>query len=862
MVKVSVIIPVYNVEDYLTECLDSIINQTFSDIEIICVNDGSTDNSLSILESYKKSDNRIKVFSQENAGQGAARNKGVENSCGVYVCFVDADDYIPHDAIEKYCKNIEKNNSDVVISKLARFEETTNRTDYSRPAFDFKKYFKDADFDNFTFSYCDIKAEVMNTSFSPCIKFYKRDFLINNNITFPPKLSFEDVPFHILVMLYAEKLSFIDEFLYFYRFNQNSTMNTSENGFDIFRIIEIVEDFLKDNGFFNEFIEEFKYFKIKQLVNYILTTNSEEYFKKARKEITGIDITSNNLLDPYLKNRYELILNSSSLIEYELAIKSDDLKKHIDLLSVENEKLTRENKSLKSRIDRLKKSNQSLLNSKSWKITKPLRKFSSYSKTKKNTPSKDEVPNLKDIKVALIADQFTYDCYKYEFNVITINPDNWKEKFDSEKPDLFFCESAWEGHNFKGDAPWLGKIYNSYTNPNETRHPLLDILEYCKSNSIPTVFWNKEDPPHYRNKRRSFADTANEFDYIFTSSKECVKHYKNDYNHPHVNALLFAGQPKMFNPMKLSDESIEEVVFAGSYYQNHPERTRMMDDIFDRLIKNNIDLLIYDRQYYKDGNDFPERFSKYIHPPIEYSEIPDVYRKMKWGLNFNIVTQSETMFARRIYELALSNVNIISNYSLAVEKIFGANVFVFDRRDDLPDFNKSYENQRMNNLYNVLENHTYTNRWKQILDTMGFEYVEDEKDITVIFKLNKTEEIKNTIDKFNQIDYKDKVLKIIVENEDIESISEKYPEIDSIHAKINDLKIDTEYWIVVEDDIEPEFIKKAILHYQYLDNNISITKGREKFTLNVENNAENKVIHKSNFNIINQSDIKLEVYYI
>ena len=115
MVKVSVIIPVYNVEDYLTECLDSIINQTFSDIEIICVNDGSTDNSLSILESYKKSDNRIKVFSQENAGQGAARNKGVENSCGVYVCFVDADDYIPHDAIEKYCKNIEKNNSDVVI---------------------------------------------------------------------------------------------------------------------------------------------------------------------------------------------------------------------------------------------------------------------------------------------------------------------------------------------------------------------------------------------------------------------------------------------------------------------------------------------------------------------------------------------------------------------------------------------------------------------------------------------------------------------------------------------------------------------------------------------------------------------------
>ena len=94
MCEISVIIPVYNVESYLRQCLDSVVNQTFEDIEIICVDDGSTDGSLDILNKYASSDNRFKIISQPNQGLGTARNNGLKLACGNYIYFLDSDDYI------------------------------------------------------------------------------------------------------------------------------------------------------------------------------------------------------------------------------------------------------------------------------------------------------------------------------------------------------------------------------------------------------------------------------------------------------------------------------------------------------------------------------------------------------------------------------------------------------------------------------------------------------------------------------------------------------------------------------------------------------------------------------------------------
>lgn len=315
--KVSVVIPVYNVEKYLVECMDSVINQTFKDIEIICVNDGSTDDSLAILEYYAKLDDRIKIITQENRGLGNARNVGMRHASGDYLVFIDSDDYISLDTIAKLYNNSLSNGSDIVIFKIARFDNEGN-VNYKLPGFDFDDFFEEVDFNNFSFTYSDIKKYVMNESFSACLKFYKKEiFDKQDDLIFPEGIAYEDVPFHIKIMLYANKISFVPEFLYYYRFNPNSIINTSSNGDDIFIICDMVESFLRKNYFYAEFKEEFELFKISQIFNYLLTTYTEDYFLMAKKEFSEMSIEKNNLIPKSLKKKYDLVLKSQTLKQYQ-----------------------------------------------------------------------------------------------------------------------------------------------------------------------------------------------------------------------------------------------------------------------------------------------------------------------------------------------------------------------------------------------------------------------------------------------------------------------------------------------------------------------------------------------------------------
>ena len=122
-IKVSVIIPVYNTENYLRECLDSVLAQTLREIEVICVDDGSTDNSLNILKEYQNKDTRIVVLTQENRSAGAARNYGLSIAKGKYLSFLDSDDFFDKELLRKAYKNAEKNNADIVVYKFKRYNE-------------------------------------------------------------------------------------------------------------------------------------------------------------------------------------------------------------------------------------------------------------------------------------------------------------------------------------------------------------------------------------------------------------------------------------------------------------------------------------------------------------------------------------------------------------------------------------------------------------------------------------------------------------------------------------------------------------------------------------------------------------------
>ena len=115
MVKISVIVPVYNVEPYLPQCLDSLIEQTFNDIEIICVNDGSTDGSLNVLNHYAAKDSRIKVIDKPNGGVSSARNRGLDAAQGEYISFVDGDDWLKQNAYEEIISAVDKRNVDMAV---------------------------------------------------------------------------------------------------------------------------------------------------------------------------------------------------------------------------------------------------------------------------------------------------------------------------------------------------------------------------------------------------------------------------------------------------------------------------------------------------------------------------------------------------------------------------------------------------------------------------------------------------------------------------------------------------------------------------------------------------------------------------
>ena len=132
MVKVSVIIPVYNVEPYLKQCMDSVVGQTLKDIEIICVDDGSTDGSLDILREYAAEDNRIQIIEQKNAGAGAARNNGMRHATGKYLSFLDSDDFFEPRMLEKAYDLAEKDQADFVAYKSDQYHTEKKTVCFSR----------------------------------------------------------------------------------------------------------------------------------------------------------------------------------------------------------------------------------------------------------------------------------------------------------------------------------------------------------------------------------------------------------------------------------------------------------------------------------------------------------------------------------------------------------------------------------------------------------------------------------------------------------------------------------------------------------------------------------------------------------
>lgn len=237
MVKVSIIVPVYNTAKYLSMCIESLINQTLKDIEIILINDGSTDESESIIKKYK--DKRIKYIFKKNEGIGKTRNLGIEKTNGEYLAFIDSDDYIEPNFCEVMYNKAIKDECDIVIC------------DYYK---DINERLEEVKFASFKDTNLKENPEIINLiNLGPCNKIYKKDLFKNQKNRFVENLKYEDAPFVCRLLLSAKKIGKIDECLAHYVIHEKSETTTrDERIFDILKITDIIVKDLEKYDYMHE----------------------------------------------------------------------------------------------------------------------------------------------------------------------------------------------------------------------------------------------------------------------------------------------------------------------------------------------------------------------------------------------------------------------------------------------------------------------------------------------------------------------------------------------------------------------------------------------------------------------------------
>ena len=247
MTKVSVIVPVYNVEKYLRKCLDSLINQDFKDYEIIIVNDGSPDNSEDIISEYKeKYPKLIKAFKKENGGLSSARNYGLEKAKGKYICFIDSDDYVTQNYISKLYNKIISEDFDISVCDLVL-------------EFPDRKEYKDSSFDNDLKTKEQIKNKMHD--FYPVVvnKMYKKELFTKDNL-FKQGIYYEDVEFSYRLFSKINSIGVIKEGLYYYYQSPGSISRTvNKKLYDHINNWDSIFKYYKDKKIYDEYKDVLEY---------------------------------------------------------------------------------------------------------------------------------------------------------------------------------------------------------------------------------------------------------------------------------------------------------------------------------------------------------------------------------------------------------------------------------------------------------------------------------------------------------------------------------------------------------------------------------------------------------------------------
>ena len=312
---VSIILPIYNTALYLKKCLDSLKKQSLENIEIICVDDGSTDDSLHILKKYVRDDNRFVVLVQENFGQSVARNTGVKLARGKYLYFCDSDDILRENALEKLYIKAEKEKLDMVFFNTDVYFQNKNLIDLNKT----KYYERKNNYEGVWNGKNLMKAMVENNEYlvSPCLSIINSEYFHKNNLWFANGVIHEDNIYTFKAMYAAERVGFLSDKFYIRRVRINSVMTSNKSFANVYGyfycVLEILE-FLKTKTIYNENVE-----LSKNILNKLIRSSNKIYNELHIKEKET----------KYLLSGYEQILFDNLIINYDIKNRYDDSKHDI-----------------------------------------------------------------------------------------------------------------------------------------------------------------------------------------------------------------------------------------------------------------------------------------------------------------------------------------------------------------------------------------------------------------------------------------------------------------------------------------------------------------------------------------------------
>jgi spore maturation protein CgeB len=327
-------------------------------------------------------------------------------------------------------------------------------------------------------------------------------------------------------------------------------------------------------------------------------------------------------------------------------------------------------------------------------------------------------PRREDLRVGVILDDFSAMAFRFEWDTVALDPANWKQQLDGL--DLVFVESAWAGN----ERLWRGKVGGDGGPAQQFK----DMLAACRERNIPSVFWNKEDPPHYDD----FLPAAKLFDFVFTSDEGRIESYQRDLGHDRVAVLPFAAQPAVHNPVRPRRGFHQrDVAFAGMYFAHkYPERREQMDLLLngamDASAKMQTGLEIFSRQLGGSPEyQFPAPLDSRVVGSLTYPQMLSAYKAYKVFLNVNSVVDSPSMCARRIFEISAAGTPVISTPSAAIRNFFTEReVPVAETREEAGFLSRALVanaelNDRTAHLAQrrIWQEHTYAHRAETVVGT-------------------------------------------------------------------------------------------------------------------------------------------------